>query len=758
MEKLADRIIRFRWLIIGLVLFLTLLFGYQLRNLRVNSDILSTLPDNDPTGHLYKRIGSQFGGNDVGMIVLETDQVFRAGVLEHVRDITDSLQITPGVSTVTSLTHIMDIRSSDWGIEIGWLVDPWVLPSGEKELDSLRTYVASREMYSGVIVSEDQTATAILFTVLPGAERQAIAVRIQDMVKKMDLPETVYFGGLPFMLNDITDLILSDMIWLIPIVFVIIALILFLSFRSVRGMILPLLTAGITVVWTLGAMAWIGFEITIITNMMPVVLLALGSAYTIHVLNSINQNPEEDRKRALVQSLSHTLVSVILAALTTVIGFVSFVFGAYLTMIKEFGISSALGILFALLLSVFFVPALISAFSLYRKPRHAEREGDRSFLYRRILEPLTVLLFKRPVTVLVTWVGILVLSLGGIFLIRTSVNITEYFKPDNPTRVAEDLMQRKFGGSLPVFVEFEGDMQDPRVLNLMVQTAGFMETDPNIRSAQSVADLVEQMNDAMGEGKRIPAEKAKIEQLWFLLDGQDVLKQLVSEELDRGIIQSRFASIETKEIQTFTDRMDRFVEQHQDQGATILFTGIPPLYVKLNSSLVRSQYSSLLIALVLTLAIIGAIMRSLSKGLVAIVPIVATILLLLGSMGFAGIPLDIATVLVGSIALGIGIDYSIHVITGYHEHMKRLGDAQEAIRATLATKGKAVIINVVSVAAGFLVLRFAQLLPIRNFGVLIAISMVGSGLGALTLLPVILLLSDRRSMRRAQKQSSQIQN
>jgi hypothetical protein len=166
--------------------------------------------------------------------------------------------------------------------------------------------------------------------------------------------------------------------------------------------------------------------------------------------------------------------------------------------------------------------------------------------------------------------------------------------------------------------------------------------------------------------------------------------------------------------------------------------------VKLNDSLVKSQYSSLIIAIFMVLVFIAIIMRSFRSGLYAIVPIIATILLLLGFMGLVGIPLDIATVLVGSIALGIGIDYSIHIITGFNTYINDHGDAVKAIRETLMTKGKAVVINVASVAAGFLVLRFAQMLPIQNFGLLIAISMVASGLGAMTLLPAILWFAYRK--------------
>jgi len=379
MNRFVNSIIRLKWLIVLAVLALTIFFGYQLKNLSINPDVIDSLPNDDPTAKLFKDIGTEFAGNDMGMIVLETKDVFNAEVIQHVKQITDSIKYTPGVSTVTSLSNIIDIKSSEWGIEIGKLVDEYNLPVRQSDLDSLKNYTFSKEMYKGVIVSEDGTATAIIFTLLPNNDNQTIAKEIKEKIKNMNLPETIYFGGLPMMMNDINDLIISDIIRLIPIVFLVIAIILWISFQSFRGVLLPLLTAGISVIWTLGIMSVAGYELTIISNIIPVVLLAVGNAYTIHVLNSINHMALQDRKQALIKGVAYVIIPVILAAVTTAIGFVSFVFGSYLTMIKDFGIFTAIGTIIALLLSIFFVPALISALSMYQKEKMLTMQKRKQF-------------------------------------------------------------------------------------------------------------------------------------------------------------------------------------------------------------------------------------------------------------------------------------------------------------------------------------------------------------------------------------------
>ncbi len=306
------------------------------------------------------------------------------------------------------------------------------------------------------------------------------------------------------------------------------------------------------------------------------------------------------------------------------------------------------------------------------------------------------------------------------------------------------MMQKKFGGSLPVFVVFKGDMQSPEVLKMMIKTQQFLKDDPNVSVAQSVADLIEQMNDAMGEGKKIPDDRAKIEQLWFLLEGQEVMPQLVNDDLTKGVIQSKFASYDTKDIEAFTEKMNRFIEENSNEYCQIELTGYPSVYVKINSSLIKSQYNSLLIAIVLVILIVGSMLKSVSLGIFGTIPVIATIVILFGFMGVTGIPLDIATVLVASVALGIGIDYSIHVITGFNHYLKENGDAEKAIEYVILSSGKAIVINVISVSAGFLILLFSQIVPLQNFGLLIAINMFGSGFGALTLLPAILILVNRK--------------
>jgi len=747
MEGLSHSILRFRWLIIIIVTLLTAFLGYQISNIQINSDVISSLPEDDPDASLFRQIGQKYGGNKIGMVILEADDIFTNDVLKHVNALTDSLSYIDGIISVTSITNIIDIKGNEFGFEVGQLIDVYDLPLGPDELVQLRDRVLSKDMYRGSIVSQDGTATLVMFTVSDDSDIQTVGRKVISTAESLNLPETVYYAGLPMMVTSIANLIATDLIMLLPIAFLVIALVLFISFRTFRGVILPLFTAGLAIVWTLGIMAVLDFEMSMVTNNIPIILLAIGSAYSIHVINKINQVKEKDYRKAIVIALTYLFIPVFLASITTVVGFTSFVFEAYLTMIKDFGIFTALGTFLSALLALFFAPALLYIISPGRiKKKDYDANLRRSRLSENFLIPLQNLLFKHPRYTLVTWTVLVVLSAGAIFLIERNVDIKDYFRQDNPARLAENIMNEKFGGSKPIFIVFKGNVLSPKVLNAMIETEEFIKKDDNVLTAQSVADLIVDMNDVLGEGRKIPDEQDKIEQLWFFLDGNEYLQRFITEDLDEGIIISKYASSDNIERQDFVNKLNSFITEHSCEDCEIQLTGMPFIDLKMNSSLLSSQIRSLTIAIIALIIVVGIILRSFMTGVYATAPIIAAIVVLFGIMGITGIPLNIATVLVASVALGIGIDYSIHVISHFRHSLKNGKSLKDALEETIMISGKAIVINVISVTAGFLVLVFSEMVPLQYFGILMAISMVGSGLAALTLLPVILVLANRNKV------------
>jgi predicted RND superfamily exporter protein len=340
-------------------------------------------------------------------------------------------------------------------------------------------------------------------------------------------------------------------------------------------------------------MVLMGYEMTMVTNNVPILLLAVGSAYTIHVVNKINQVREKDYRKAIVTALAYIFIPVALAAVTTMVGFISFVFEAYLTMIKDFGIFTAIGTLLSAILALFFVPALL--FGLTTKNRKAEEYNvayKKSVLSDTILKPLNNLLIRHPKSIVIFWIIQTIIGTFAIFLIERNVDIKDYFQEGDMARRAEEIMTEKFGGSKPIFVLFKGDVQEPEVLNMMLKTEDYLKQNPHVYSTQSIANLIVDMNDALGEGRQIPDDRDKIEQLWFLIDGNPALEQLVSDDLDEAVIISKFDSGTNNDKKELAEHINEFIDNNRSENYEIQATGMPFIDLKMNKSLLTSQIRS----------------------------------------------------------------------------------------------------------------------------------------------------------------------
>ena len=739
-QTVPETIVKFKWPVLLITGMITVFFGLQLSKLSINADILKSLPDDDQHARLLKEIGVNFGGNNIGLLILETDNIYDTEVLTHIATITDSLATIDGIVSVSSISNIINIKGDENGIEVGKLVDPYAMPTTQEAFDELRERIGSNKLYKDAIVSEDETSALILFYLSEDAIVKDVATSVIEKTDQLKLPENLYYAGSPMLVSYISDLMRKDLMRLLPLAFLVIAVVLFLSFRSWMGVVLPLGTAIIAIIWTLGSIAWLGYSMSMISNNIPIILLAVGSAYSIHVINKIQLETDQLKSKRVTKGLTNVATAVVLAGITTAIGFISFIFGAYLDMIVEFGIFTALGTLYSCVLALTFVPAVMA---LGAKQSKEASSHTKLSIADTIASRLVQITIKRPKRVIGVWLVLIAVGIGGIFIIERSVNIQEYFKEGNPARTAEQIMMDKFGGTKPVFMRFKGDILDPELLLKMKEAAVYMEQSPDINSTLSVADLIAELNFAITGERSIPEDPEQIQQLWFLLDGNETLERLVSPDLSQAIIISKFKSPDNQSKLQFAEYMDDFISKQESDAIEIEITGMPFVDVVMDRSLINSQIGSIMIALLFVVIVIGLVLKSFKYGVLSTLPIIAAIALLFGIMGLTGISLNIGTVLVASVALGIGIDYSIHIIAQFNKQFKIHKDVKQAIYESVATSGKAIIINFLAVSLGFLVLVFSEMVPLLYFGVLIAVSMVSSGLGALTLLPAVLLIINK---------------
>lgn len=742
MKKVAELVIKFRiGIIIGTIL-LTLFFGYSLKDLTINPDIVSYFPKDDPVVELFNYIGEEYGGNQIAIIAIEADEIFQEDIIHNIQEITSDIQMLDGVSYVTSITNVLNIKDDEFGgIEIGKLIDEYELPESLEELQEIKEYTLSKEMYKGRLISEDSKTSLIVCRLDVEADKIKTAHQIKEIINKKDLTAKVFYGGIPFQLIDLSDIMLNDINVLIPIISILIILALFFSFRSFRGVILPLLSVAFSTIWTLGVMSLLNIPLTVISNIIPVILMAVGSAYSIHVINKFNESvvSNENRIEQSKKALGEISIPVLLASITTVVGFAAFVFGAYLDMIRDFGLFSGLGIFFAFVISITFVPSILSIIPVIKTSSKNETNNKKGIIL--FMDKIGVFVLKNERIIIICGILFFVICILGIPKIQRSVDMLDYFKKGTNIRLTERMMEHKFGGSIPIQILVKGDIQDPVVLSEMKKFEDFLNGQGDVKNPQSIADLIEEMNDVMGDGKVIPDSREKITNLWFLLEGEDVMSQLVNSDYTEAVIQATIVSVNSKRIKQLVNDIKTYLDGMSSSDFTFTQTGMHIIYYKLDDSIMKSQVQSLIIALILIFLIMMFQMHSVSGGLMGLIPIFFTLASIFGVMGYFKIPLDIATVLVGSISIGIGIDYSIHFINRFKKEFQQNHNELEALSKTLETTGRAIVINVITVMLGFLVLIFANLIPLQRFGILVAITMIGSGIGAITLLPAVILIT-----------------
>jgi predicted RND superfamily exporter protein len=886
MKRFVDFIFKYRIFIITITAILTVFFGYQLKNLKINSDVISYLPKDDLAVTLFHEIGKKFKGNSLAIIAIEDSCLFTKNSLLTLDSLTEKLKLLNGISSVTSLTNIIDIKKTSDGMEISRLIDPSTLPDSLEFYKNLKEYILSKDMYKERLVSVDGKTTVIICQLADESDKMKTVEILKKAVNSAKLSGHVYFGGMPEMVYQINTLIFSDLFRLIPTVSILIIITLLIGFGTIRGVIIPLLSVLIAVVWTLGTMSLFNIPLTIISDIIPVILIAVGTAPCIHILAKYDENPiarygntNLEAKRAFRE----VCIRIILASITIIFGFTSFIFGSYLTMIKEFGIFTSLGVFFSLLISTMFVPSLLSFIKIKEAKNKMKNSLRKNTLSDTIMINVGKFVLSNAIFLMLVGILILIFGIIGFPRIQRKVDIVDYFKENTQIKITEDILEQRFGGSRPVYLYVKGDMKNPFVLKEMQRTKKFLKSLNCIKNSQSIADLIAKMNDVMVGEEIIPPSKAKVNNLYFLLEGNDIVNQMLNSDKTEGIILAMVGKLDVKKMNTIVNGINNYISKQDtqllifnlgqlpDTVKTILYkkrinkiseqilwalkekspqtqislkkleeqiflagylpsfatatdslrnsvaslllenicksnniekdssvyyslkqelfetfddtvsffanevqnekryateqisffmghTGMPLIYSHLDYSLIKSQIESFIIALIFIYILIAFQLRSFVGGFFGLIPILLTVVLMFGIMGFAKIPIDVATVLAASVALGIGIDYSIHFSVRFKTFFKGIDKVKDALDNTLKTTGRAIIINALAVTMGFITLIFANLVPLSHFGVLVAITMIGSAIGALTLLPSIILLSKAKFMKKWEQRSHLIED
>ncbi len=752
------KIIRFSvhrpWWVIGIVLCITGFFLTQVPRVKIDPRVEIVLKQNNPVEAVYNRNKQEFESYaDILIGMLHTD-VYNPGSLEKIWKITREVEDLEGVKKVTGILNVKNITGSEGGLDVSPLAEEGEVPSSREELLELREKAASWGVYEGVYVTADGTGTA-LSVVLDGTVETDDIVPIYytllDIVEKYEGPEEFFISG-PTVVEALQGhYMIKDLKLLVPLVNIVLLGFLFLFFRNFRGMVLPLLAVGIGSIWTIGLMSLLDVPLTMVTSVLPVALIAVGSAYGIHVLENVFSDAEEGRtgSSGITASVTRVSLPVIMAGLTTIASFMSLCTSAIVPL-KQFGALSGFGLLVAVAISLTFVPAVLSVAESrgwkYRSHHHSNKDligpalgfFSRTSLTRsRLILGISLMLF--------------VLSAGGGLLVKSDLNLIEDFRTGSPIRVADEILNDKFGGTSLFNVVLDSmepdDIKDPAVLREMDTLQNRLMGMEDIGKAVSVVDFIKRMNQAMHEGDpayyTIPESQELVAQYLLLFSfsgGSGELDSFVDFDYSSGQILLQMKSQSGYLAQDVVDEVNDYQERELESPriAGIFTTGLSMLAKEFNRLVVQSQVRSFTVSFILVILIVSVMFRSIKLGCYSVVPLVVPIVLNFGIMGVTGIKLNAATAIIASLAIGIGIDYSIHFLSRYRHEIRLHESVEKAIETSLNTSGRAILYNALAVAAGFLVLVPSNFVIISQLGILVALVMITTSLASITLLPAIL--------------------
>ncbi len=765
------KIIKYRWWIIVVSIVVTMGVSGALTKLEMEPDLKNYFPRSMTSMMNTDLIEEIFGNQEMVMIIFECDDILAEGTLKRVKAVEKEIRHIKGIRRTSSLFGSNRIYCEE-GV---MYVEPTILriPENERSRAELRSLITDNELVYKVLVSDDFRATALILSLEKNVDDDALFSQIRHVLDAHPGPEKIHLGGFPYLRQVIDRDVKRDALILVPIAFILMVIFLYLVFREWRGVWLPFLVVVMSALLGISLIPILGWKFYMITLLVPILLIAVANDYGIHMiaryqeLNAAgNGTSMEEMSAKITKSLWKPIV---LTGLTTIAG-ISALWAHTMIPARQMALVASVGILFAIIFSLVLLPALLSLLrrpvqrpslagkgNAYQEDTDKEAAGSgpsgRSFAKRKsLLRRFAFFVVRRRKAIPLVALAFTLLVSTGIFFLKVDSNEENFFPERHEVKKASRIINSKFGGSETVSVLFEGDMTDPAILNRMEFYSKEMEKLKMVDLTISFSGIVREISKALNDPgdslyDRIPPTREAVAQymeLYAMSGDPEELEQLVDFNYEHAHLVIRINDATSENVNLLVKRLKTITK---DDPAVAAIGGYGYVRAELAGKVLTGTYYSMGIALMIIFLLLSLIFRSVAAGLLGSIPLVISILILFGVMGLTGVRLDVATALLSSVMIGVGIDYSIHFLWRYKEERMRNRSPKEAVVTTMTTTGRGIIFNALSVIAGFVVLIISSFTPIRFFGILVVVSILSCLAGALIILPAIILQYEPRFLR-----------
>lgn len=547
MEKVWKKLLPLSWLIILLLVILTVFFALQFRHLHYQNKFTSWLPQDDPVVKLLLDTGEKFGSTELVLVTLRAKEgeTFRPELLKSLKLATEELARQPEIFYITSIISAPNIQSRDGEVVVSDFLED--IPETEAGLKTRLEEALGKENYVNTYLSPDGRWLGVAVYLRSGVDgSQAFARVVRTIIEKhlADRAE-IHYAGEPCFTYYADWYLKKDLKLLVPVIILTVLLVLYLSFRRLRAVFLPSLVVWLSTAWVFGLMALFRVPMNLVTPALPVLLIGLGSAYGIHMVNSIEQNRTGDLSRVdvIARSAGRVALPVFMAAATTMVGFVSFL-TARLGLISNFGIFAGIGVMLAMLITYALIP---SAFYLLPDPPKKTAKQEISLVNPAIFNWLAERVIRRAGAIIIFGLVIFAFFIVWIPGIKREVNFTNYFPPASEPRLADRVVRANFDGAAPLNIYFRTEnLRSAGALRVLRRAENFMASLPQCGLSLSVAELVEELNEKMNGRFSSPETDGQVANLWFFLEGRNELRQLISDDFTEGLVFTRTSSARTE--------------------------------------------------------------------------------------------------------------------------------------------------------------------------------------------------------------------
>jgi len=737
---------------IAFTAIVTLFFFLLIPRISFKADVKDMVPLDDPVIKDFDKVIDEFGSQSFLMVALCGENVFNQSTLKKIYHLSEKFSNLKGVEKVTTPLNIDVIEGSEGLISIAPIIEE--VPETKEQIRAFKEKILSSSQGKSFI-AKDGKAALILITLQPDViaseEADRLVGEVLEIIHQNEGPEKIYLAGDSYLSYYAKAAMSHDLYFLFALIVLIIIGFLYFIFRSKIGVLVPILTVGMSNIWMMGFMTLMRYPFSVVTVIAPTILVAIGSAYGIHIVNKYYEVLGSGLKgREAVLSTMYEMNSpVAMTALTTVAGFLA-LNTSFVAPIKQFGTSAAFGVLSAMILSLTFIPAILT---LERKLPHYIKKQSSPIRLTSFLEKVGSLVAMSPRMVIGLSCLIFFFFLLGIPRITTEADLMEYLGEDSPPIRAINVVEDKFGGTSRLLVVIDTKKKDgikePFILKKMLEMEKYLDSLKYTGDSYSLTDLICEINQVLHNGDKkyyaIPDTRRAVAQelLLFTMQGGSGIDSLVSYNFEKALISVQLKNAGTQELNNTISKIEDYLKGNFDADELeVKLVGMPKITLHIMNRILNSQVISLFYSIIMVLAIVSLIFASLKIGLICILPLILTIGINFGIMGYSGISLDVATATIASIAIGIGIDYSIHFISRYRKEMRELKDKTKALIITTKTAGRGILFNAITMILGFGVLLFSSFHAIFVFGYLISLTMVVSSVASLTVIPAILRLTN----------------